>query len=269
VLHINLDLAPLLDLKNLKPVAQKALRNAADSLIIMTKNHIVEEAQQKLHSRLGMYIEGLSSFKADKDTWIISLDASVAWVDDGLEAHSQLDDLLASPKAKRSKSGSKYISVPFQINKKQADMTPAQKALFAAVKKELASVGVKMNQVETNAKGMPRIGLVRSLDINNAPVKQWDDQPGAGHGPVGEAFQGKTGTPFLKGIRVYQKEAGGKIQRNIMTFRTASSTQQGKGMWDHPGVKGVHLFEEAHNWALSQWSEKIVPQLLSEITSSV
>jgi hypothetical protein len=47
-----------------------------------------------------------------------------------------------------------------------------------------------------------------------------------------------------KGETMKDKEGNDRIQRDIMTFRIASSKQIGTGVWDSPGRPGLKAFEE-------------------------
>jgi hypothetical protein len=87
-----------------------------------------------------------------------------------------------------------------------------------------------------------------------------------------------SGTHHLSGLRIYQtlikdkhgKEVNGhdghpKVERSIMTFRIASSKQAGQGIWDHPGVKPMHFLEDAYQWAVDEWDNRIAPEILRSI----
>lgn len=270
-----------------KALTQQA-QQAGDALTAMTKNHIIEEAQRKLHSRRSMFIEGLDSFQEDGNTWVINLDSSVRWVDDGMPPHNMLDGLLSSPKAKTSKDGSKYLIVPFKHNKGATEMTPAQKNLNQTVKAEMKKFGVPYGTIEKGSDGSPRLGLLHEMDITQAPLKAMNG-PGQGDGPIGSPIQGPTGTPYLKGIRVSQRLVKNKngtesVRREIMTFRVASSKHNDenkskkdaapegsitKGRWDHPGVEAMNFMEEGAKWAKQQWDSHIAPQLMEGVMASI
>jgi hypothetical protein len=268
-----LDVSDLLGLADLAEPAKREMKAAGEKLTAMTRAHIVEEANKKLHTRREMYIDGLSHMKLNDTTWVVNLDAKVRWIDDGMGAHNMLDDLLKSPKAKTAKDGHKYISVPFRHGPKgPTQMTPAQKNLLDTIKGELKSRKIPYGKLEQDATGKPKLGLLHSFDINNAPTKTHNG-PGQGKGPIGKVVQGPTGIPLLQGIRIYQREVqnkdGGKsVRKDIMTFRVASSKQQGQGKWDHPGVQGVKLMDEAYEWAKKTWERDIVPQMILAISKA-
>lgn len=266
MIKLNIDLSDLDDLLKISAAATKEIKRAGDELTEATHAHIADGATQRLHSRRQMYLDGLNWYQEDDLTWVIVLDAHVRWIDDGVPAHNMLQDLLASPKAKRSKDGqSTYLVVPFQLNKGGA-VTPAQATLQATVRAALRQIDAPINKIENHSDGSPKLGLVRSMDILDRPVKT-SESPGQGHGPVGQVRQGPTGIPFLKGVQVFQKELGnGKIGRFVSTFRIASSKQlQEGGRWDHPGTASLNLMDEAEHWALQQWRQKVGPALVDRL----
>jgi hypothetical protein len=271
--YLNLDISELQDLLDIDEVADAEMQRAAANLTAATKAKITELAQEKLHSRRNMYLSALSHFQLDETTWVVNLDASARWIDDGMDPHNMIDDLLKGKGVKRAKDGSAYKVIPFQLNKGKQDMTPAQQSLLATVKKELASVGATPNGIENDSSGNPRQGLVRSLDITKAPISTAALR--IGRGPRGQVAQGPTGIPLLKGVRVYQKEIEGKdgakkMGRFVMTFRVVSSKhKQEGGRWDHPGTPPTNLMEEGLKWAMETWESKVAPAILSRIVAKL
>lgn len=274
MIFFNIDVSAIEGLEDLPDAAVDEARKAAQTLAGQIHGKVVQLAQERLHTRRGMYLKGLTHFQIDKDTWCVNLDAGVRWIDDGLDPHSMLEDLLNSPKAKRrSKDGGKYITIPFQHNQPKQALTPAQQSLLATVKKELAKVGATPNKIETDANGQPKLGLVRSMDITRGPKSTRRLKIGAG--PFGEPAQGPTGIPLLQGVRVYQKKLKGddgeeRVGRFVMTFRTASESHEDQeGRWYHPGTPPVSLMEEATRWAVETWEREIGPELIRRILVSV
>lgn len=266
---VHLDIGPLLALgQGIDDASKKAMKEAGDRLTKMVKAHIVEEANKKLHTRRQMFIDGLSTFAVDENTYVVNLDAKVRWIDDGMPAHSLLDDLLKSKSAKTAKDGSKYVVVPFQHKKGPTQMTPAQKTLQDTLKQELNKRRIPYGKIETDSNG-PKLGLLHSFDIKRQPIKT-ANTPGQGKGPIGKVMQGPTGIPLLQGVRIYQRQVKNKdgsksVKRDIMTFRVASSKHKGQGRWEHPGNEAVKLLEEAYDWAKRTWEKDIVPQLMLSI----
>lgn len=281
MLLIDLDLRPLFNMAaGLEGKLREAAQIAGNELAPAVHAHIVEEANKKLHARRQAFIEGVSFKQEGPDTWLIVLDAKARWIDDGLEPHEMIDDLLSqrSGKAKgpkTSKDGSRYRVIPFfhGPGKGGTSQTPAEASLQATIKSELKKAnnqltgnrGIPYAKIENGADGKPATGLLHSFDITNAPSKTGNG-PGQGWGPIGSVRQGATGIPFLQGVRIYQRQvkgADGKptVKRAIMTFRTVSSKMKGTGRWFHPGLPPAKIFDEAHAWGIRKWENEILPKV--------
>lgn len=271
MLGLNIDLSEILGFLSLEEAATTEMNKVAAALTMATRGKATEIASQKLHTRRKMFVENLSHFQIDDDTWCVNLDAKAVWIDEGMDEHNMLADLLKSKKAKTAKDGSKYLVVPFQQNKGKQEQTPAQQALLGTIKKALKDVDATPNGIEMDQAGKPKLGLVRELDITQKPISTANLRIGAG--PINKVAQGATGgIPLLKGIRIYQSEYdkgdGTKgVRRDVMTFRVASSKQQGK--WNHPGTEATNIMDEAADWALQEWTTKISPALIAKITMAI
>lgn len=281
MLLIDLDMTPLIKMgQGLEGTLREAARKAGSELAPAVHAHIIEEANKKLHARRQAFIDGVNFKQEGPDTWLITLDSSARWIDDGLEPHEMIDDLLSQRKGKSkgpktSKDGSRYRVIPFfhGPGKGPTTSTPAEATLQATIKAELKKApnqltggrGIPYAKIENGPNGQPALGLVHSLDVMHAPVKTANG-PGQGWGRIGDPRQGATGIPFLQGIRIYQQQVKGpdgksRVKRAIMTFRTVSSKHKGTGRWFHPGLQPVNIFEEAHAWGVRKWETEILPKI--------
>lgn len=269
MIHIDIDLSSILELnQTLKPKIDKALQDAARDVSIQAHAKIVELAQQHLHSTRKKYIDSLSIKQENESTWIIALDKKALWIEEGMEEHEMVDDLLKSKKTKTSKDGSRYLSVPFEHKKGPTEQTPYQKSLTDTIKAEMKKRNIPYGNLEMDRDGKPKMGLLHKFDIMKNPLKTGEG-PGQGKGAVGQVRQGPTGIPFLQGVRVYQKmvaDQTGKLhpQKSIMTFRTVSSKHKGTGRWVHPGLKAKLFFDQAEDWIRKEWESKIKPMVLEK-----
>lgn len=280
MIRVILDTSALDDLRRLPEAARQEAKRAAEALAAMAHAHAVEEASKRLRTRRKMFVEGLSWFPVSDDTWVVSLDAKVRWVDDGTPQRNMLDDLLKSPKAKRAKDGSMYIVIPFEHGPKgPTEMTQSQATLLEAIKTELKLRKIPYAKLETGQGGQPLTGRLHSFNIMDRPLR-YSSGPGQGQGPVGAVMQGwspgwpdaarKRGTPLLQGVSIYQKNVGGKVKRAIMTFRVASSKHRDQqGRWEHPGNAPVRIMEDTAAWAQEQWDKLVAPELVSALVTSV
>lgn len=275
MIYFNLDLGPLINMvKGFDKSVQRAMQDAARDLTTQTHAHILEEVQSKLHSTREKYVKALSFKQVDADTWVIELDKSAMFIEEGLKSNfDMLDGLLKSPKAKTAKDGSRYIVVPFQHNKGPTQQTPAQTTLTDTIKSEMKKRKIPYGKLENGPDGKPKTGLLHSFDIMKNPIKT---APGAGsgHGPIGQVKQGPTGIPHLQGVRVYQSKvtgANGKesFKKSIMTFRIASSKMKGQGRWVHPGLEAKKFLDEAADWALKEFESRIKDKILISVVSGI
>lgn len=256
MITLNVNLGPMVELNNsLKGRLDTALKNAAQQLAMQSHAHLLEQVQQKLHSTREKYVDAVSFTQVNDTTWVISLDRSAMWIEEGMPEHEVLDNLLKSPKAKMAKDGSRYLVVPFQHNKGPTSQTKAAQDLTATVKQELKKRQIPYSKIERDQHGKAKLGLLHSFDITKEPVKTHEGA-GQGHGKIGDVRQGTTGIPFLQSVRVYQRQMkNGNVSRGVLTFRVASSKHKGSGKWVHPGIQARKFFDETAEWALTCWTQ--------------
>lgn len=271
MIFMSLDLGPLAELaKEFRPAIDKAMKDAARDLSTQVYSHIVEQAQEKLHSTREKFLKALHYEQVEDDTWVVQLDKEAMFIEEGIPPNKDmLDGLLKSSKAKTAKDGSRYIVVPFQHNKGPTSQTPAQTTLTDTVKAEMKKRQIPYGKIENGPDGKPKTGLIHSFDIMRNPIKSANG-PGQGKGPIGSVRQGPTGIPFLQGVRVYQhvtkdKEGKEKASKSIMTFRIASSKHKGQGRWIHPGLEAKKFLDEAAEWAKKEFEDRIRDQILISV----
>lgn len=263
---VNCDLSEIAELLNMKEAAKAAGKDAANKLATAIHGKMLQLAAERMHSTRQIFVDGLSMFEED-GVWVISLDGKVRWTDDGMPKHDGLTDLLASPKAKTGKNGGKYIVVPFNHGpgKGPSQVSAPQADLISTLKKEMKKRDIPWGKIEVDGQGNPKMGRLHSFDILKNPKKTGQGL-GMGQGPVGAVRQGRTGVPFLAGVSVSQrgefdKNGQATIKRSVMTFRTASDSQRGKGTWENPGFDARSVMEEAVQWARDEWNDQIEPAI--------
>jgi hypothetical protein len=291
MISLNMDLGDILALEStmLKTI-KDALHDAGKDLSTQAHAHLVEEVNKNLHSSRDKYLDALKWQEVSSDTWVISLDAKAMWIEEGMEQHSMLEDLLSGKAVKTAKDGSRYVIVPFKHNKGPSQFNPATASgdLTETIKKELKARKIPYGGLEMDSAGKPKLGLLHKLDITKLPTKV-SEGVYQGSGPIGQVRQGPTGIPYLQGIRIYQgttgiplkpggtsldKGAGSKlgspkVQKSIMTFRVASSKHMGTGRWNHPGLEPKHLFEATEAWAMELMATKIGPETINRILQTL
>ncbi len=267
--YINIDFREIINLQNFKGAGDKAMKDAARNLSAMTLSHIKKQVQSKLKSRREKYDKALS-IKQEGDVWIIELDSSARWIEEGLLPHEMIDDLLKK-NAKTAKDGSKYKAIPMEHNKGPSKTPDSSADLSQAIQMEMKKRKIPYGPIETDGKGNPKIGKLHQFDVKT-PLKI-KEGAGQGWGPIQQPKQGATGIPFLNGVQVHQKmvkDAQGKERavKAILTYRMVSSKMKGSGRWFHPGLQPMHFFDEAEQWALTEW-EKMKPDIIQQVIDSL
>lgn len=257
MIKMNLDYSDFLSLSDIGNQIESAVDSIGQQIAVQAYSHAATLASTKLHSTKEPFLQALAIGKEDDGTWLLVLDASAMWIEENSPGGSMLDSLLNSPKAKTGKSGEKYLSVPFQQNKPNAATS-----LTATVANAMSSKGLSLSGIESHANGQPKTGLLHSFDI---PTPK---------GSSSKNLEGPSGIPFLKGVRVYQsqktdKTGKSKTERFVATFRMASESQRGKGIWDQPSRDGAHIMDETYDWCLgkfsSEWGQAIMDHISQKL----
>jgi len=251
------------------------MKRAAQQLTMATHGHILEQVQSKLKSTRRKYIDALSFEEIGENSWIISLDPSAFFIEEGMPQHEMIEDLLKQGRPNKSKpegstvggvktakDGSRYRAIPFEHNRGPTSQTPMQTSLTNMVKAEMKSKGIPYGGIEKNSSGQAKTGLLHSFDV----VAR-----GKGASPVPVS---KVGIPLLQGVRVYQtkvKDKAGKetVKKGIFTFRMVSSKMKGSGRWVHPGIEAKKFMDEAFVWAVEHWEKEIAPGVIDEVMGGI
>lgn len=277
MIFVHLDLESFMSLNDIEDKVKSAARDAIKDIAAQSYSHIQEKVQNNLHSSRQKYLDELKIEQVNDDVWMISLGPKAMWIEEGIQPNKEMiDDILKSPKAKRAKDGSKYLAVPFKHNNAPTASTPAQNSLTDTIKAEFKKRKIPYGKLETDTAGNPKKGLLHSFDMNEIKTpKRTGNGPGQGHGPIGEPKQGKTGTPFLQGLRVYQHDVENPVtkkmstKKSIMTFRIVSTNQKGKGMWVHPGFDAKRFLDDAADWAIEQVEKQIKEKIVNSVIGSL
>jgi len=213
---------------------------------------IGKKAEKKLKSTRSLYLENLDIQKIESsgnnEIWAVVLYEPAKFLEEGQEKYNMIDSLLNSkslvkkgknsgnPWVKKGKNG-RYAAVPFEHSKAPSQMSLAQNKLAALVKSEMQKQGLDKTITQDGKPVLGRIKNQQTKNLEAALTKR------------GMPQSDKSFRPLLSGLTIYQREVKmkngkSKIMKDILTFRMVSDSQKGKGLWDHPGRPGVHLFEE-------------------------
>lgn len=283
-LQLDLDISEILQLGKEFEFFEEELNRNVSLLAGQTHLHMLEQVQQRLHSRRAMYVKALCRpTEIEPGVYAITLNEEAVWIEEGLPAHSMVKDLLGdNPKV--AKDGSRYRVIPFEHSKGgPTSQTPAEQELVTAIKGELKKLRIPWKGIERNPDDTPKSGTLHRFNIDG-PVRPpgteagpGQNQHGYGHGSIGSPMVGPSGIPFLKGVTISQSplfntdgspklDSKGRhaASRSIKTFRVVSSKHEGS-KWLYPGIEGTHFFEDALSWCEREWEQNILPSILKKL----
>jgi hypothetical protein len=234
------------ELKEENKRLQTEVRNVVGALAGSAHAKVLDIANDKLRSLSKKYKDAVDFNPIDKDTWIITINKEALFIEDGNQPWSMYDSISKSPKAKTSKDGYKYLTIPFEHSKAPSEQSDNAKALTGEIKKYLSAMQIPYKKIQYNPDGSPKLGLLHKFDILS---------------PTGREKEGHK-SPILAGLSVYQrKDEKGKVKKDIMTFRVVSEKNKGDGRWEYPERQGVKILDEVYEWIGHTWESEILPRL--------
>jgi hypothetical protein len=232
----------------LKKEVEEALTQGVKQVASMTHAKTQELASEKLKSTRQLYLNNLEFKEIEMGIWVVSLDQPALFIEEGRKSGSMIPDLLRR-NAKTAKDGSRYKAIPFQHNKPPSQTPRKSEEIVSLVKSELKARNIPYKKIEHNADGSPRLGRLHVIKDIQSPR------------PSARASHG-----VLDSLTIYQtKLPSGKIRRDIMTFRVASTKHEGS-KWIHPGMEGKKFMDEALEWAEKIFNDEILPSILEKYT---
>lgn len=240
-LKIEIDLKAISEsFEETKKEVEKDLYGAIEIVAKRSEAKARELAADQLHSRFDIFDENLYFQELGKGMYLLELNEKALWIEDGMSAHSMVDDLL-SKNAKTSKKGEKYKVIPFKHSKLPSRQTEKAKQITDMVKTELKKRNIPYRGIELDKSGNPRLGLIHTIKDLQGPKPSKKSKHGV-----------------LEGLSIYQtKTKTGKIQRDIMTFRVVKESHKQEGLWEHPGLRGVKIFDQVYDWALKEFDKML------------
>ena len=292
MIKLNIDISALTELAAILAAVGPSMETAAEKLTRNTYDYITELAEQRLNSRRKLYIENLhweeeETTEPDASCYIIILNAKARWIDDGLKNFSMIPGFLnkksGSDVKTNPKTGNRYRIIPFHYEAGPASTPEAQQDIIKTVKKAMKKQGIPgASTIERDANGNVKEGLLHSINMSGREPNRTGIGPWQGSGPMGAPIQGfspgassgvgKTGTPIVKGIKVYQRtdKKTGKTRRDVVSFRAASESHSADGgRWEHPGLLPENLMDEGLEWALNEFETVIFPDVMGKLTGSI
>ena len=233
--------------EDLKKKVTQDLKNGVENLASMTHAKLREIATDELGGGLNkIYQENIEFTNPEENLWVVTLKEKAVWIDEGRKS-GFMEELLRGKSSNTNKKGEKYAVIPFEHSKKPSEQSTKAKELSEQLKSEFKKRKIPWKKIEVDKDGNPRIGLVHRFDVAS-------EKPSA-----------RAKHEALQGVAVYQtKTEGGKVRRDVMTFRVISEKHREEGLWMHPGMEGKHLMEKAFEWAQKEWKDTILPSIMSQ-----
>lgn len=251
-LKFNIDAAAIA--KTFKEFAlevEQDIQKAVANLAAITHAKVIQEANEELHSSRQPFMDSLGFEEVAPGIWVISVDEEGLWVEEGIEPNKDMKPDLLAHGAKTSKDGNRYKAIPFDYGKPPSQLTNNTQQLVTYLKQSLKKEKVPFKKIEFNQDGSPKTGKLHEFDFGN---------PGGRMGGPG-----KGNTPAFKGLSIYQTiTKSGNVRRDILTFRTVSTGPGSADKWFHPGLAPKRFLDRALEWAVKEWEEKVLPEVLSK-----
>ncbi|NJO48125.1 MAG: hypothetical protein HC840_00250 [Leptolyngbyaceae cyanobacterium RM2_2_4] len=251
-LNFNIDAGAIAEQFNsFKLEVEQDLNKAVANLAAITDAKVKEMASQELHTSRKDFMDSLGFEEVAPGVWVISVDESGLWVEEGIDANKDMKPGLLAENFKTSKEGHRYKAIPFDYGSPPSQQTPSTQVIVSYLKQQLKKEGVPFRKIERNTDGSPKVGKLHEFDFGNPR--------GTRGGP------GKGNTPVLKNLSIYQSVTKtGNVRRDILTFRTVSSGPGSQGKWHHPGLEAKKFLDRALDWAMKEWEEKILPEVMEK-----
>lgn len=239
-------LEQLRKIKDTVVAIDKGVKRFAEVLPVLTKQHIATTAKRKLNSSADNYIDAISSemknyvlvVEIDRDNWLANA------VESGADPFSIKEGLLRSSKAKVSKEGYRYMSVPMGKDPKREKMGTDK---GQAIQNQIREIMLK-----------PKFGNLMYRQNDDGSI--WEYQ-----NIVSEDLGG-----FYR-TRLYQNqtEVSKKNPKwGYVMFRTASENPKSESKWDHPGIQASNILRDTETWlhqAVPTLLENFIEQEISRI----
>jgi hypothetical protein len=253
------------DIDRLKARADQEAKNIA----VMTHAFIAAKAKNELNSfqqqaYLGKNEENLKYSKLGEGVYMIELDSSAAFIEDGSPKKFMKWLLENNPKAKTAKDGSRYAHIPFSHSKSNStkNVNDPKSAFYDIVSKRLKEENIDLNKIEKNTDGTPKLGIIHKINTNSIIASEKNranfSSPRSQEMAEKIGLKPHSGIHKLEGLFVTQrKDKGGKIVKEAVTIRTISSKHEAEGRWYYPQIKPFNGMQAGYEFAKAQMEEAV------------
>lgn len=239
-------------LKEFQNEIKEDLQKGIETLATETYAEVQRMANQELKTLKEPFMNSLDFQEVSPGVWVISVDQSGLWIEEGIEPDTDMKPGLLKGGAKTSKEGNKYRAIPFKYGSQSSSQsTPQSQEILGYLKQNLRKQGVPFKKIEKDSSGSPKLGKLHEFNFGNVGGR-WG-APGRGN------------TQRFAGLSIYQhKTPSGKVRRDVLVFRTVTSGPKSSGKWIHPGREGSKFLDKALIYCSDTWEQKILPEILKK-----
>ena len=202
-----------------------------DKCLEVIKDNWEVVANDELASSRAIYVAGISSHKKTSDEGVVQLAGTLPnWIESGKAAYDMKPILLGGKNTKTSKSGSRYIVIPFR----HGSNTSLSENFNSSLPKSVENVAKKLKpQEKLKKQNIPS-------PYNNPKTK-----PAFSNIETKQSFGSYTHkSSIYEGIKKVTKQYAAARQSKYSTFRVVS-TNSDVNSWIHPGFVAKNLAERA------------------------
>jgi hypothetical protein len=246
VFKIQIDAAKIAaQFKEFASQVETDLRKSMGDLASMTHAKVLEMAQAELKTSRKTYTDNLGFEEVSPGVWVVSLAEPAMWVEEGIEPDTDMKPALLK-NGTVGKNGNRYKVIPFNYSRPGSQNSSFTNQIVNDIRQRLKKENVPFKKIEYNKDGSPKTGKLHEFNFGG-------EKPGKGN------------TPAMKGVSIYQSiTKTGNVRRDILTFRTVSSGAASAEKWIHPGLKGKKYMDVAADWAIKEWENKILPEVMKK-----
>jgi len=225
--------------------SKQFVQSVVSNIAAMFANNLQSQAQQQLRSSRNRYLRSIQTFSDQPGHAAVVLsmaDPLVAMIEEGANPFDMKIGFLASPKAKISKKGSVYLTIPFRwatpnaIGESEVFAFKLPEEIHQIVKKKSFTIPVVGGGIKSAGLTVQEIPEMYRVQTGRQTIK---NSTGA---TLFEAYQHRSN--IYAGISKYQDDVTG--QNTYKSFRRVSENSD-PDAFIHPGIKKYNLFQEALN----------------------
>ncbi len=251
-----------------REVIHSHLRTSVERLSISTHAFVVNYAQEKLtgwtrQEFFGEEGKNVRWTEVSDGIWVVEIDPSVAWIEEGRDPTFMGEWLLKGDKVKTAKDGSRYRVIPFTHSRGNKIFNTD---FVTEINQAAKASGINLKTLDTLADGSPKLGVISKLKFSSGVYNRTPDTERffskARSASVAEELGLKpyAGKHYLDSAVITQRLVGKKVKKEVVTFRVISSKHEAEGRWMYPAVVALNSIPAAYDYASREW-DKIMRSL--------